>query len=60
MWEKILAVNSFVFWPISVVFFLYAVGRLIFAWDWKLLIISFIFVGLTSIAGAVIGIISES
>ena len=59
MWEKILAVNSFFFWPLSVIFFLYTVGRLILAWDWKLLVIGFILVAATTIAGVVIGIMTE-
>ena len=60
MWDKILAVNSFVVWPLSAIFFLYAIGRVILAWDWKLLVISFIIVALSTIAGVVVSIIMES
>ncbi len=60
MWDKILAVNSFVVWPLSGIFFLYAIGRVILAWDWKLLVIAFIFILLSTLAGVIVGIIVES
>jgi hypothetical protein len=60
MWDKILAINSFVVWPLSAIFFLYAIGRTILFFDWKLLTIAFIFIFITTVAGAILGILVES
>ncbi len=59
MWNKILAVNSFTFWPVSFIFVIYALGRAIITLHWKMLVIAIIFFIITTIAEVVLGILSE-
>ena len=60
MWNRLLGINSFIFWPASFIFMLYAMGRTILMWEWKLLVIAIVVFGLFSIVEVVLGIISES
>ncbi|MFA7309644.1 MAG: hypothetical protein WC050_01950 [Candidatus Paceibacterota bacterium] len=59
MWNWILGINSFILWPASVIFFLYAVGRAILFLDWKLLIIAAVFVVLTTGSAVVFAMLSD-
>jgi hypothetical protein len=54
-----MAINSFVVWPATVIFLVYAAGYSIMYWQWKLFVIAFVFFAIATIAQVVIGILSE-
>ncbi len=59
MWGTIMAVNSFVVWPASVIFLIYATGYSIVHVQWKLFVIGLVFFAITTIAQFVLGAIAE-
>jgi len=59
MWEKVMAVNSFCIWPLTLVFLIYAAGRTVLLFQWKLLVIAIILFGLATIAQIALGILSD-
>lgn len=59
MWGTILAVNSFVVFPAAFILFLYAFGRGILTWHWKLFVIAGIFLLIVILAEIVIAIIGD-
>ncbi len=40
MWGSIMAVNSFVIWPLSLIFLVYSIGRAVIFLDWKIFVIA--------------------
>ncbi len=59
MWNKILAVNTFVIWPLTGILFVYALGNIFFTGNWKLVVISgALFVGAV-IAQFVLGVLDS-
>ena len=59
MWNWILGINSFILWPASFIFLLYAAGRAILFLDWKLLIIAAVFAALTTGAAVVFAMLND-
>lgn len=58
MWNTALAINSFIIWPMCSIFFLYSVGRGILTTDWKLFVIAGILWLLTTLAAAILAMLS--
>lgn len=59
MWGSIMAVNSFFVWPLSFIFLIYSIGRMVLFFDWKLFMIAVLIFALCTAAQMVIGVLSE-
>jgi hypothetical protein len=59
MWGSVMAVNSFVIWPITLVFLVYSVGRLVIFWDWKTFILALLIFTACTLAQMVIGVLAD-
>lgn len=59
MWNNILAANSFVMLPATFIFLVYALGRAIFFWEWKLLWIALVLSVVVLIVETVLAILTE-
>ena len=59
MWNTALAVNSFIIWPATIIFFLYSLGRGVFVLDWKVTVIGLVLFLVSSAAGLALGILAE-
>ncbi len=59
MWGTIMAVNSFVVWPIAVIFLVYSIGRMVIFFEWKLFVIAVIIFAVSTIAQMVIGVLAD-
>jgi hypothetical protein len=59
MWNRILALNSFILWPAAAVFMLYAAGRAVLTLQWKMLLLAFVIFIVFTIAGVVLAILSD-
>lgn len=42
MWDTIMAVNSFVVWPLTLIFLMYATARTLLFFEWKMLVVAII------------------
>ena len=58
MWNTIMGINSWIVLPIVSIFFIYALGRAIILWEWKLFVIALVFFILALIAEVVLGILN--
>lgn len=58
MWNKILGINTFVIWPATGIFFVYALGHVFFTGDWKLLAVSAGLFVLSIVTQILLGILS--
>ncbi len=54
-----MAVNSFVVWPISVIFLVYSIGRMVIFFDWKTFVLAAIIFGVCTGAQMVIGVLAD-
>lgn len=59
MWGSIMAVNSFFVWPLTFIFLIYSIGRMVLFFDWRLFMIAAILFALSTAAQMVIGVLSE-
>jgi hypothetical protein len=59
MWGTVMAVNSFFVWPLSLMFLVYALGRMLLFFDWKLFVIAVIVFAVSTGAQMVIGILAD-
>ena len=59
MWYKVMAVNSFIFWPLSFIFLIYAVGRTVIFFQWKILVLALIIFGIATIVQIILGFIND-
>jgi|GEM_PF-7042750 len=59
MWNKLLGVNSFFFWPASIIFVVYAAGRAVLTLQWKMLVVAIIVFIVFSIIEVILAILSE-
>ena len=59
MWNTIMAINSFVFWPASFIFCIYAIGRGILLLDWKIAIIGIVVFAVVTGVQIVLGILDS-
>jgi hypothetical protein len=59
MWGSIMAVNSFFVWPLTFIFLIYSIGRMVLFFDWKVFLIGAILFALSTAAQMVIGVLSE-
>jgi hypothetical protein len=59
MWNTILGVNSFIVWPLTVVFLVYSAGRVLLFFDWKLFIVAVIVFLISTAAGLALSILSD-
>ncbi len=59
MWNRLMGINSFLFWPAAFVFVLYAAGRAVMTLQWKMLIVAIIIFLAFTIAEVVLGILSD-
>ena len=55
-----MAVNSFFVWPLTLIFMVYATGRLALFFEWKLFVIAALLFALSTATQMIIGVISES
>lgn len=59
MWNTILAVNSFVLWPLSIIFVIYSTGRLLLFFEWKIFILGVMLFILVTGVEMVLGILAD-
>ena len=52
-----MAVNSFIVLPLVSIFLVYAFGRAVIIWEWKLFLMAFVFFVLAVIAELVLGML---
>ena len=57
MWNTVMAVNSFIVLPLVSIFLVYAFGRAVIIWEWKLFLMAFVFFVLAVIAELVLGML---
>lgn len=54
-----MAVNSFVIWPISIIFLVYAAGRALIFLEWKTLVLAGVIFVIATIAQMAISILAD-
>ena len=59
MWGTIMAINSFIVWPATVIFLIYATGYSIIFVQWKLFVIGLVLFTIATIVQVVLGILTE-
>jgi membrane protein DedA with SNARE-associated domain len=59
MWNTLMAVNSFMVWPLAFVFLMYTLGRAIMFLEWKLLVLGIVVFIIASFVEVVLGILSD-
>ena len=59
MWNKLLAVNSFIIWPIAFIFMVYAAGRAILVFEWKMLVVAVVIFAIFCVVEIVLAIMSD-
>lgn len=59
MWGTIMAVNSFVVWPITLIFLVYSIGRLLLFFEWKVFVLAAITFAMCTLAQMVIGTLAD-
>lgn len=59
MWNKLMGVNSFFFWPASLIFLLYAAGRAVLTLEWKMLVFATVLFAVFCVVEVVLGIMSD-
>lgn len=60
MWGTVMAINSFVIWPIAFIFLIYSIGRAVLFFEWKMMVLAIIMFSASIAAQMVVAVISES
>ncbi len=59
MWGSIMAVNSFFVWPLSFIFLIYSIGRMVMFFEWKLFLLAVVVFVLTTFAQMAISMLAD-
>ena len=59
MWNKLLGINSFIFWPAAFIFMVYSGGRAILTLQWKMLVVAVVIFAVFTIVEIVLAIMSD-
>ncbi len=57
MWNTVMAINTFIVLPIVSIFLVYAFGRAVILWEWKLFVIALVVFSIAVIAELILGMI---
>ena len=57
MWNTAMGINSFVILPILSIFLIYAFGRGVILWEWKLFVIALVFFTIDVIVQMIFGML---
>lgn len=54
-----MGINSFVFWPATLIFLLYAAGRAVLTLEWKMFVIALVIFSVISAVSFVLAVMSD-
>jgi hypothetical protein len=59
MWNKVMGFNSFVLWPIALIFLIYSAGRAAILFDWRTFVVALVIFIILTIVQMVLAIMSD-
>lgn len=59
IWENLMGINGLILWPASLMFLIYAFGRALITFEWKIFVIAAFFFAIDTLVQVIIGIIVD-